>query len=226
MASRKLSSDLGDFRMSDFESSEYDRLMLAKGEALHCYALMENGLALLFGILSGMPAAKSDIVFYRIASTRTRNTIISDLFSKSKHSKYKTALNSIITAVGQLDEQRNQIAHWHAHFGTPLEADPEKIKGIGLRNPSRNIFDNPEGSPLLSYKELRQFGKECLFWSKQVTEFLIALVGSPAHGHRENLEALREKFLQPIQNPFRTSPAKKRPLKNAKPKRQQKSSPE
>jgi len=194
----------------------YQQIMLAKGEALDGYASLESSLALLFSILLSVSQESAYSIFYRIAAAKSRRAILEDLFSQSSFTRYKPGFDSIMKAVGQLDNERNQVAHWHTTIGTPIGANPEKIKGIAIRNPTRPISSDP-GTSALTSVDLARFRDECRYWSAILSMF-IAVV-SPAFPRElrpPDADTWPDKFLRPIDNPYRPAPAKKSRRKNTR----------
>jgi hypothetical protein len=85
-----------------------------RGKAIQSYAFLEQALFQLFCALSGMDMKTAGTMFFRINNTRARNTIIEKLFRNKFADQMRLFRNSLISGLSSMDQQRNEIVHWHA----------------------------------------------------------------------------------------------------------------
>lgn len=111
-------------------SSELDAMVrennitLARGAAIEGYAELESVMCRLIGHLLGTTWEKSAIVFYNIMNTRSRNSILESLLEETYGTRYNAywhgtpgsrgnpRVGGLLALIRQIDEKRNQIAHW------------------------------------------------------------------------------------------------------------------
>jgi hypothetical protein len=91
-----------------------------RGKAIQSYAFLEQSLFQLFCALSGMDMKTAGTMFFRINNTRARNAIIDKLFRNNFGDQMIPFRNSLISGLSSMDQNRNEIVHWHAVCGSPL----------------------------------------------------------------------------------------------------------
>jgi hypothetical protein len=80
--------------------------------AIDIYSAFESELMDLMQCLLGIDYRTANIVFWRIANTRSRIAILKDAFSPDIKGKVKTFWKGMQSQISKLDSRRNKIVHW------------------------------------------------------------------------------------------------------------------
>ncbi len=166
------------------------QLVLARAEAIDAYASLEHWLCSLFAGLTKMDHDAAAIVFYRIANTRSRNAIIEDLLRRRFGTTYRAYWNSMLKFLGQLDQKRNQIVHWH--IGGSPEAE---YIAAALQRPGNSYFLDPDGSKL-TQTDLTDFMGRAQFAATSICCFCLLEWGG--FSDPDEPRAWHDTFLQPL----------------------------
>jgi hypothetical protein len=110
------------------------KFTVARALAIEGYANVEQALSSFFSFLLGTKPDSGAIVFFRITNTHSRNRIIKDLIAKVHGDSYKAYWHGakhvpgMFSLINQLDDQRNQIVHWHVIASIDLENKSQTSK--------------------------------------------------------------------------------------------------
>jgi hypothetical protein len=85
-----------------------------RGNAIQAYANVEYSLCSLLSVFGNIESDVASIIFYKVTSSRARDSILEKLLKKRFGTKYSVFWNSVAKLVGQITEVRNQIVHWQA----------------------------------------------------------------------------------------------------------------
>jgi hypothetical protein len=184
------------------EAGEGNRFWGVRGMAIQSYALLEQALGDLFAGLSDTNPIIAGITFFRLTSTRARNTILEKLFKNKFRSEYNLFRNSLFKQLPPIDIERNQIVHWNAINEIARSDDGTSATGtLFLQAPFLWMPD--ERGPRLSIDDLLTFIEKCIFFAAIVRMFSSIIVH-----HREFYgfspdfqDAWRDIFQQPITYP-------------------------
>jgi hypothetical protein len=140
-------------------------LHLARSKAISDYNSLEMSQCRLFAAGLGTPLEYAGIVFFRIASARTRSRILEALLKKRLGAGYVGEFwNSLFKAINVLDERRNEIVHWQIEVEVTDAAQsvfliPANVFGL---NPANKRWDPAR---------LGEFSVECDFHVRLINMF-------------------------------------------------------
>jgi hypothetical protein len=178
-----------------------NRFWAIRGIAIQSYALLEQSLGDLFAGLNDINPIVAGITFFRITSTRARNTILDKFFRNKYHSQYHLFRNSLFHHLPDLDNRRNQIVHWNAVNMITREDDGSTIGNLTLRAPF--LWAPSATGEQIDTDTLLAFIDKSMFFASIIRMFTsIAIhrqhaLGFPADFH----DAWRDIFQQPITYP-------------------------
>ena len=135
----------------------HQEFLLARGTAIQSYANVEFFLCMLFAHLISSPIEIAAIVFYRIVNTRSRNVILTELLAKRHEKQYEIYWNSIATLLRGLDQDRNNIVHWH----TVMHFDMDKMTTVGAALIPPNYWRKSGAE--ITVPAMRDFTNRCTF---------------------------------------------------------------
>lgn len=153
----------------------FDRLRVARGQAIQNYAQLEYALCSLFTHLLQTTPDMAATVFYRNANARSRNMILSKLLQKRHGADYGAFWKSAVKRIKGLDDRRNEIVHWHEATDFFENEAGDTMIGANLIAP--NYWDRTSASRSLGVDELRSFSLECDFITRSLNMFLLLLMG-------------------------------------------------
>ena len=173
------------------------RLVFARGTSIEAYANLEQSLCSFFTLLIQTPPGTAAVIFFKMANSRSRNEILSKLQKKQFGDTYSAFWNSLIKRVRSLDEMRNQIVHW-------IEAsDLYDLDGVNhwrFKLIPPNFWHRTPDTPSLTIGQLTEFITECVFVSRVLNLFILALKGQECF-EGETPDSSLQKFQQPIVYP-------------------------
>lgn len=142
---------------------------IARADAIEAYSGVEQSLCSIFARLLGARGDKAAVVFFRIGSARSRLIVLGDLLEKTYGRKYDlffygkksngNAIPGIFTLVGQLDQKRNEIVHWHWPLYFNL---PDWTRVTELRPPAE-AWERVDKSAPVTLESLRAFSEKSIF---------------------------------------------------------------
>lgn len=163
-----------DLSSLDKQSGE-NAIWALRGKAINSYAILESSLCLLMTTLSGTPPGVGATIFYRIASARARNDILTKLVKKRHGAKFNIWLNSFIKAVGQLDQTRNEIVHWHSVVDVYVDEKGQTVTGLSFMPP--NFWDADGNTPRHTSATLVEFMTKCDYAARTCNIFAAGVHG-------------------------------------------------
>jgi hypothetical protein len=180
-------------------------LKIARADAIHNYAALEQSLCTLFGRLLGTTDPLAGIVFFRIVATRSRNDMIEALLEKRFGEQYDIYWHGVpgspgvlkqtglLALIKQLDTTRNFIVHWAiaVHIGDGPATQ-------SLIPP--NIWNYVDDRRSLTVADLQEFSKKASFVARSLNMFNFWIFDAPTR-KMEIEEAWREIFQQPCTYP-------------------------
>lgn len=135
-----------------------DNLRFVRGIAVESYAGIEASLVVLMARLMAVENDVAAIVFFKVTSPKTRNSIIRALAQRSLPDRYFAYWDGtpgtpghprtpgLWALIEQLDEARNSIVHWHVSSNAMSSPNAPTIKWDDLRMPyywARGIGKDP-----------------------------------------------------------------------------------
>lgn len=168
----------------------------ARMDAIKAYAQLEHSLALILKYLIGSDAETAWAIFFRIANTRSRYAIISDLLKLKHGSEYSKAWQKLEKWLVPLDTTRNHLVHWVTISDTVVQRTHRRVQAWEkptLKNPVSRFSSGPN-SPSYSLLDLLRYHNDTMAMAGVISFFAQCL--NPAQPF-----ALREKFQQPITHP-------------------------
>src|ERR1700733_3107289 len=100
--------NFGEYTLSDVNS---DPIYALRGYAIGSYARLEEAMCSLFGGLCGLHISTARIIFFRITSSRVRDTIIEKLIKQRHGNTYSLFWSSLARLIDQVSHRRNEIVH-------------------------------------------------------------------------------------------------------------------
>ena len=88
---------------------EQDAIWANRGKAIQSYAILEQALCSLLGDLSEMKRNTAATIFYKIASSDSRNKILEKLLHGKHGKKYNLFWNAYFKELRKIDIKRNEI---------------------------------------------------------------------------------------------------------------------
>jgi hypothetical protein len=173
-------------------------LQLARAAAIEAYSDLEQQLCLQFADLMGASFAKASLVFYRITNSHSRNRIIQSLLFNEYGDRYKKFWGSLLKLIRQLDQERNQIVHWHI-----IPAQQELIEGEEQDEYDLQPFLAPHGDSdevCMLASDLWEFVNKTEHVRLQATMFYIFHLGRPSPEDQQANNTY-EAFLLPVTYP-------------------------
>ena len=155
--------DLGEV----WRHTSHGDMLVARGVAINQYAQLEQSLASLFSTLLQSDYAASSLIFYRIVNTRSRLEIMKGLQKLRYGEEYGIFLSSIWKHVVGLDNERNQIIHWH---NVTAISSQDNVP-VELRPPA---FFSTKSDARMTVLELQQFASRCDYVSRGINCFILA----------------------------------------------------
>jgi hypothetical protein len=143
-------------------------LLLARARAIEAYANLEQSLSTLFAQLLGARRDLAGIVFFRIVSSRARNAIIEQLLRRVAPEEHKPYWLSLLKMIGPVDQQRNEIVHWHAmaRIGDVVER---------VLTPP-NFWIMNDSTPSYTSRAMDEFSDKCHFISRSLNMYYLYMV--------------------------------------------------
>ena len=194
---------------------EREQLRIARAFAIENYASVEHVLCQIFSHLLGTPIKTGALVFFKIASARARNTIISDLLRKEHERTYdlfwhgkKDGQNDsggLFKLIRQLDHKRNEIIHWTFMSNINANSSGNVTHSTHLSPPS-SIYQWPFDTKI-GREELEEFSDRAVFVAIVASMFNAAVLSSLAMP-----KELRESWKQICQQSVIYPPPNNHPL--------------
>ena len=148
--------------MSEITEGNGAKLIMLRGEAINSYSGLE--IALLQSMISfgDIKRDVASIIFYKITNTGARNAIVDRLKKRAWKDKYNLFWNSLMKGIGQLDNERNVIVHWHMRLVERPRGPGEykQIADLELSHP--NLFS---GAEVRTEDDLKKFIVHCRAFS-------------------------------------------------------------
>jgi hypothetical protein len=190
--------------MDDQERHDYMQTLVDLAQAIEIYASLEQGLARLLQIFLGVNAKQAGIIYFRIVNTRSRSLTLTELFEGERRNHAEKFWESLLKELRILDQQRNEIVHWHM----VTEVGEEQVR----HHLSPPMFWIRKGESAKYYSEqLHKFIHRCEFVVRTVNMFILYLEGC-LDDDSENAQIWRRKFQQPIiYPPGDTHPLSRKP---------------
>jgi hypothetical protein len=188
------------------------RLKIARADAIHSYGNLEISLNLLFARLLGTKPDLAGIVLFRISNTRARSKILEQLIKRKYGAKFNLYWNFLFKFIGQLDQRRNEVVHWHMGI-LPNFGRTGKLTSATVRLAPPNFWDRRAGKQSLTERDLNDFALKCDFADAAVWCF-VAYVMMHA-GNR----GLRATWRGICQQPLAYPPPDTHPIRQRWPRR-------
>lgn len=153
-----------------------DEFWATRGKAIHAYAELEQQLCRLFAHLSGTTHDVARIIFFKITSTKARNSILEKLFKKKFGDRYNLFRNTLIAQLSPIDNKRNEIVHWSFVNHIKLDKFGETISSAELRPPT--FMNSDKNSPFNDTEALIAFTHKCNFYSRLCAMFALISWGN------------------------------------------------
>jgi hypothetical protein len=151
-----------------------EQLSTLRGNAFNAYAGLELALLTAMIRFADMEPEVASIIFYRVNNTRQRNSIIDQLKKRAWKDRASLFWNSTIKELNKIDQERNELAHWHVRMERRQE-EPDKFVGSFVLQPP-NIYTS---GPSRTEADLHQFIGRCEYLSALIHMFVNALYYTP-----------------------------------------------
>jgi hypothetical protein len=187
-------------------------LKIARADAIDAYGGLEIALTRLFAQVLGTKPDLAGIVLFRVGNARARNKMIEHLIKRKHGAKYNLYWNSVLKFIGQLDQRRNEIVHWHMMIQPNFNRTGRLTSATATLRPP-NLWDRRRTKESLSGRDLREFASRCDFADAAVWSFVF--YGQGRHGNRKLRATWQDIFRQPLTYP----PPDNHPIRQRWPKR-------
>jgi hypothetical protein len=158
------------YPLGKYPAVNQDAILLRRAVAIEGYAVIERALSMLFAHWLGTTIDVAGLVFFRI-NAGTRNRILDDLKKTKLQNQHNLFWNSLLGLVKTIDQQRNEIVHWHVVNNIDLSLPHEQASRWTLKPPTG--WTNPlSGS--LDENDLSAFAQKCEFISRLITMFVMS----------------------------------------------------
>jgi hypothetical protein len=152
-----------------FELAEFDPIWVHRGKAIQAYAILEGSLLGLLVALTGMAYEDASVVFYKIINTGSRRAIFEKLIQRKHGTRFSPFWNAAILQLRQIDDKRNEIAHWIGVANVKVNVDQVLLMGVTLVPPTS--IPIKAASPRITSRDLIEFRDKCLEFSSLVSTF-------------------------------------------------------
>ena len=159
----------GEFAMSELDSKQKDEFMIARARAVENYARVEQSLCSVVAAMLEVPRSYAGVILFKITAARARNGIVDALVKKRKGSEFNLFMNSVLKLLGQIDERRNQIVHWHQVLHATRNSDGEQVNSWWLTPP--NFHDATQSTPKIAKEDMEEFSMKCDFIARSLSIF-------------------------------------------------------
>ena len=157
--------------------------LIERARAIKASAHVEQGMSALLAVLLNTSFELAGIVFFRIANTNSRNTIIESLLEKRYGTTYQgywsgipnTKHKGLFTLIRQLDQCRNSIVHWHTLRTMHIEGE-NYTSTFALVRPS--IWNMQDEAQSVTAEDMSAFTLKANFVSRSINTFAIYIGGS------------------------------------------------
>ena len=185
--------DLGKIISGD--SATWDSFHAARGRAIQAYASLEQSLCSLLAKFGGINESVASVIFFKITSSRARDSILEKLLKKQHGATYSVFWNSVTKRVDRISQDRNQIVHWNA-------AVVVTDNGLEMQLIPPNHWEFRLDSPVLRVDDLADFITECSFLGQLCNKFRMFLGPELAAClNSEQLQTWTDIFQQPLVYP-------------------------
>ncbi len=165
----------------DIQMNGHTLPMLLRGNAVSAYANLESSLCMLFATALGVDQQRAGLVFYKITNTSSRNGILERLIKLREDQFFAPFWKSVMKLINKIDQERNEIVHWH--FVTEFtDADGPHItigdgsQGMSVLRPPATLFT--ENKKRKTHADLETFANKCEYVTRAVN-VLNAVIGTP-----------------------------------------------
>jgi hypothetical protein len=145
-----------------------------RGYAINAHAGLEQALCGLLKHLTGLAPDINGLIFFKLESSRSRTAVLSGLLKKKYLSKYSAFFNSLVALVGTIDQERNEVVHWHMLL-TIKQSDAGIKRDLALE--PGNFWARTENTPQKDVPALVKFITKCEFASHLCGLFTMYLEG-------------------------------------------------
>jgi hypothetical protein len=153
-----------------------DNFWALRAHAIQAYARLEQSLCILLSCLGDMRPQVAAIIFFKITSSRARDSVLEKLIKKKHGSLYSTFWKSAFKHLGQLSEKRNQIVHWNAKVVVHKNIGFHRVQ---LEPP--NFWEYSADTPVLTSTDLFDFIRRCEFVAPLCSMFHASINPNPVY---------------------------------------------
>jgi hypothetical protein len=170
-----------------------DPLWANRGRAIQAYAQLEQSLCAFLSNVGDMTIQVAGMIFFKVASSDARNSILEKLLHAKHGSKFNAFWNSYRKELRVIDLKRNEIVHWLSATNVALNTDNVLIVGVTLVPP--NFWANLPSSQRITSEDLKDFSIKSDVFSRLLTMFSHAISPGP------NVPAVEPSWLEICQQP-------------------------
>ncbi|MEO6015484.1 MAG: hypothetical protein ABIQ30_18100 [Devosia sp.] len=210
--------------MTDKPRTSDDALRIARSLAIEQYARMESALCVMFAGLAGIPHDRAALIYYKIGHSATRNNMVGSLVEHVHGETFKVFWDTTPKArgvapisgfwkfVGALDDQRNNIVHWHPSESVSVVLGSNETKRWEDFRPAFH-HARLKGEKPIRTPELDDFTARAEYAEQMLIRFHLATVKP------KNLGGELQTWLQIFQQPPAYPPPEDHPVIPLLPKR-------
>jgi hypothetical protein len=158
------------YPIGKYPAVNQNALLLSRALAIQAYAMLEFSLSILFCHWLGTTSDVGSLVFFRITSSHTRNSILKDLKQKRLQDQHNLFWNSLLKFIRALDDRRNEIVHCVIMNNIDLSSPHENASKLTLSS-LRDLLSHNQNRASIDEHDLNDFIKRCEFASRLVNLF-------------------------------------------------------
>ena len=174
------------------------RLKIARADAIDAYSGLEIALARLFAQVLGTTPDQAGVVLFRVGNARARNKMIEHLIKRKHGPKYNLYWNWLLKFIGQLDQRRNEVVHWHMQIRPNFGRSGNLTSATASLVPP-NVWDRRRSRQSLNERDLKDFALKCDFAEAAVWFFVF--YGEGRLGTRKMRATWQDIFQRPLAYP-------------------------
>jgi len=159
-----------------FSDPANEAFMVARAAAIQEYANLEQSLCDLFAYVSGTSPVVAGTIFFAMVNARSRVRVLEQLMKLKHGADYGTFFVSAMKLLPALDQDRNNIVHWHTSVAIHTD-EQDELAGVAVTLSPPNFWAATDDTPEITLGALLRFCGQCRFVYETLNTFTAGLSG-------------------------------------------------